>query len=61
MSHGYIYIMTNPALPNMVKIGYAKDVDQRRKQLPPRPCPMNMKFMLLTRPPAIWRIRSCIK
>lgn len=31
MSHGYI--MTNPALPNMVKIGYAKDVEQRRKQL----------------------------
>ena len=30
---GYIYIMTNPALINMVKIGYATDVEERRKQL----------------------------
>ena len=30
---GYIYIMTNPALQNMVKIGYATDVEARRKQL----------------------------
>lgn len=30
---GYIYIMTNPCLQNMVKIGYATDVEQRRKQL----------------------------
>ena len=30
---GYIYIMTNPALKDMVKIGYATDVEQRRKQL----------------------------
>ena len=30
---GYIYIMTNPALKDMVKIGYAQDVEQRRKQL----------------------------
>ena len=33
MSKGYIYIMTNPCLNNMVKIGYAKDVEKRRKQL----------------------------
>lgn len=33
MAKGYIYIMTNPALKNMVKIGYASDVEQRRKQL----------------------------
>ena len=33
MAKGYIYIMTNPALNNMVKIGYATDVEQRRKQL----------------------------
>lgn len=33
MAKGYIYIMTNPALENMVKIGYAKNVEQRRKQL----------------------------
>lgn len=25
--------MTNPCLNNMVKIGYAKDVEKRRKQL----------------------------
>lgn len=33
MSKGYIYIMTNPCLQNMVKIGYAVDVEARRKQL----------------------------
>ena len=33
MSKGYIYIMTNPCLKNMVKIGYAADVEARRKQL----------------------------
>lgn len=33
MEKGYIYIMTNPALKDMVKIGYAKDVEQRRQQL----------------------------
>ena len=30
---GYIYIMTNPALKGMVKIGYATNVEARRKQL----------------------------
>ncbi len=30
---GYIYIMTNPALQNMVKIGYATNVELRRQQL----------------------------
>ena len=33
MAKGYIYIMTNPRLNGMVKIGYAKDVEQRRQQL----------------------------
>ena len=33
MSKGYIYIMTNPALKNMVKIGFATDVENRRRQL----------------------------
>ena len=33
MKKGYIYIMTNPALKGMVKIGYATDVEMRRKQL----------------------------
>ena len=33
MSKGYIYIMTNPALKDMVKIGFATDVETRRKQL----------------------------
>ena len=33
MAKGFIYIMTNPALKDMVKIGYATDVELRRKQL----------------------------
>lgn len=33
MSKGYIYIMTNPALKDMVKIGFATNVEQRRQQL----------------------------
>ena len=33
MAKGYIYIMTNPALKDMVKIGYATDVEERRRQL----------------------------
>lgn len=33
MSKGFIYIMINPCLKNMVKIGYATDVESRRKQL----------------------------
>lgn len=30
---GYIYIMTNPAMPEYVKIGFATNVEARRKQL----------------------------
>ena len=33
MAKGYIYIMTNPCLTGMVKIGYATDVEARRQQL----------------------------
>ncbi|MDO4815743.1 MAG: GIY-YIG nuclease family protein [Bacillota bacterium] len=33
MGKGYIYIMTNPALQDMVKIGYATNVEARRQQL----------------------------
>ncbi len=33
MTKGYIYIMTNPALKEMVKFGYATNVEKRRKQL----------------------------
>ena len=33
MAKGYIYIMTNPCLKDMVKIGYSTDVEERRKQL----------------------------
>ncbi len=33
MEKGYIYIMTNPALKDMVKIGFAKDVEARSRQL----------------------------
>ena len=30
MAKGYIYIMTNPCLKGMVKIGYARNVEARR-------------------------------
>ena len=33
MHKGYIYIMTNPCLKDMVKIGFATDVETRRRQL----------------------------
>ncbi len=33
MPKGYIYIMTNPCLQNMVKIGYATNVEERKRQL----------------------------
>lgn len=33
MAQGFIYIMTNPCLKDMVKIGYATNVETRRKQL----------------------------
>ena len=33
MAKGYIYIMTNPCLKDMVKIGFAKNVEARRRQL----------------------------
>ena len=33
MEKGYIYIMTNPMFPGVVKIGYATDVEARRKEL----------------------------
>ena len=33
MTKGYIYIMTNPCLKDMVKLGFATNVEERRKQL----------------------------
>ena len=33
MSRGYIYILTNPSFPDYIKIGYAKDVENRLQQL----------------------------
>ena len=33
MAKGFIYIMTNPSLKDMVKIGFATDVEARRRQL----------------------------
>lgn len=33
MSKGYIYVLTNPSFPDYIKIGYAKDVENRLQQL----------------------------
>lgn len=33
MAKGFIYIMTNPSLKDMVKIGFATNVEARRRQL----------------------------
>lgn len=33
MKKGYIYVMTNPAFPEYVKIGYAADVNRRLREL----------------------------
>lgn len=33
MNKGVIYILTNPSFPDYVKIGYAKDIERRLKQL----------------------------
>lgn len=33
MANGFIYIFTNPALSGMVKIGFATNVEKRRKEL----------------------------
>ncbi len=33
MKKGVIYILTNPSFPDYVKIGYAKDIEKRLKQL----------------------------
>ncbi len=33
MSSGVVYILTNPSFPDYVKIGYAKDIEKRLKQL----------------------------
>lgn len=44
MSKGYIYIMTNPCLQDMVKIGYATDVEARRQQLSTTALPYEYKI-----------------
>lgn len=51
MSKGYIYIMTNPALKDMVKIGYAKDVEVRRKQLSTTALPYDYEIYALYETP----------
>ena len=52
MAKGYIYIMTNPALTGMVKIGYATDVEARRQQLSTTALPYDYEVN--------WKIRNCI-
>lgn len=59
MSEGYIYVMTNPCLHDMVKIDYASDVEARRKQLTLLPYLLSTKYMQHTRHQGSWRIRSC--
>ena len=56
MAKGYIYIMTNPCLKDMVKIGYATNVEDRRKQL--STFPTIMRFLLPMRLPANWKTRN---
>ena len=66
MAKGFIYIMTNPALKGMVKIGYASDVEARRKQLSTTALPYDyevfvMKSLPHTKHPGIWKTKNCIK
>lgn len=44
MGNGYIYIMTNPCLQGMVKIGYATDVEKRRKELSGTSVPLDFEI-----------------
>ena len=57
MAKGYIYIMTNPCLKDMVKIGYATNVEERRKQLSTTALPI-MRFLPPMRLPANWKTRN---
>lgn len=58
MAKGYIYIMTNPCLKDMVKIGYATNVEDRRKQLSTTALPYDYEFLPPMRLPANWKTRS---
>ena len=57
---GYIYIMTNPALINMVKIGYATNVEERRKQLSTTALPYEYEVYALMKLMVILKIRNYI-
>lgn len=57
---GYIYIMTNPALKDMVKIGYATDVERRRKQLSTTALPYDYEVYATYEQPATWKTKSFI-
>lgn len=58
MAKGYIYIMTNPCLKDMVKIGYATNVEDRRKQLSTTALPYDYEILLPMRLPANWKTRN---
>lgn len=60
MAKGYIYIMTNPCLKGMVKIGYARNVEARRKQLSTTALPRIMRYMQHMKHRVILKIRNCI-
>lgn len=53
--------MTNPALKDMVKIGYATDVESRRKQLSTTALPYELRYMQHMKLPENWKIKNFIR
>lgn len=45
---GYVYIMSNPCLPSLYKVGKTKDIDKRRAQLSrtSTPFPFQIEFFI---------------
>ena len=57
MSLGYIYILSNPAMPGVLKIGFTtRSVDQRASEISSStgiPEPFNVEFWQITEMPEI--------